>query len=65
LGADLAVAYLGDDQTDEDAFVRLRGRGLCILVRPELRPTAAAMWLRPPGELIGFLRQWATVAGGS
>lgn len=65
LGADAVVAYLGDDQTDEDAFVRLKGRGVGILVRRELRPTEAAVWLRPPDELIEFLRQWAAIAGGS
>jgi hypothetical protein len=27
-------------------------------VRPEHRPTAAQVWLRPPGELIDFLQQW-------
>ncbi len=65
LEADAAVAYLGDDLTDEDAFVRLCGRGLSVLVRPQFRPTAAMLWLRPPEELIEFLHRWATVAGGA
>jgi trehalose 6-phosphate phosphatase len=64
LGGHAAVAYLGDDETDENAFARLRSRGLSVLVRPELRPTAAALWLRPPEELVDFLRRWATAAGG-
>jgi len=53
-----AVAYLGDDLTDEDAFRALEGKGLGVLVRAEWRPTAAAVWLRPPGELMAFLRRW-------
>jgi trehalose-phosphatase len=53
-----AVAYLGDDLTDEDAFEALRGRGLGVLVRDELRKTKADVWLRPPQELIEFLRRW-------
>jgi trehalose 6-phosphate phosphatase len=32
-GADAAIAYLGDDTTDEDAFAALQGRGLNLLVR--------------------------------
>ncbi len=53
-----AVAYLGDDFTDEDAFAALRGRGLGVLVRDELRETNADLWLRPPDELLDFLRWW-------
>jgi trehalose 6-phosphate phosphatase len=58
LGADAATAYLGDDMTDEDAFRALSGRGLGVLVRPELRPTEADLWIRPPGELLEFLALW-------
>jgi trehalose-phosphatase len=57
-GAGAAIAYLGDDWTDEDAFRGLDGRGLPVLVRGELRPTRARAWM-PPGELAGFLREWA------
>lgn len=59
-----AAAYLGDDDTDEDAFRAMRGRGAAVLVRGELRPTAADMWIRPPGELLDFLDRWAAAAGG-
>ena len=60
----IASAFLGDDQTDEEAFRAMRGRGASILVRPSLRPTAADLWLRPPGELLGFLTQWRDAATG-
>jgi trehalose-6-phosphatase len=55
------VAYLGDDLGDEAAFravKRVGPRGLSVLVRREWRETAAEVWLRPPGELKGFLERW-------
>lgn len=60
LGGDAVVAYLGDDRTDEDAFETLTRRptGLAVLVRPEPRPTRARAWLRPPEEVLEFLRNW-------
>jgi trehalose-phosphatase len=53
-----AVAYLGDDFTDEDAFVALGARGLSVLVRSDRRPTAAQVWIRPPQELVRFIERW-------
>jgi len=53
-----AIAYLGDDRTDEDAFRALQGKGLTVLARDRDRPTLADVHLRPPGELIEFLREW-------
>lgn len=58
-----AAAYLGDDQTDEDAFHAIKRHGLAVLVRHEPRPTAADVWLRPPGELDEFFEQWLVVCG--
>ena len=67
-----AVAYLGDDLTDEDAFEALgaldregRIEALRVLVRPERRDTAADVWVKPPEGLMAFLERWerATDAG--
>lgn len=52
------AAYLGDDVTDEAAFATINGSGLSILVRPEWRPTAARLWLRPPRDVLDFLTRW-------
>jgi len=54
----LAIAFLGDDRTDEDAFKALKNRGLAVLVRAELRPTEAEVHLVPPAGLLDFLRNW-------
>lgn len=62
-GSEVAAAYLGDDQTDENAFRAIKGRGIAILVRSEPRPTMADVWLRPPDELGRFLRDWLTACG--
>jgi trehalose-6-phosphatase len=59
------VAYLGDDEPDEDAFLALDHRGLRILVRSEWRETLADTWLRPPGELLQFLSAWLEACGGA
>jgi len=58
-----AAAYLGDDMTDEDAFRAISGRGLGVLVSPDLRETAADVWLIPPGELTWFLERWIESCG--
>ena len=63
-GDGTVIAYLGDDDTDEDAFRALRGRGLGVLVRWERRGTFAEAWLRPPDELVEFLLQWRTCGAG-
>lgn len=60
-GPEAAVAYLGDDRTDEDAFTALQNRGLSVLVRDVFRNTGADLWLRPPHELRAFLGWWLQV----
>jgi trehalose-phosphatase len=59
------VAFLGDDTTDEDAFLALRDTdALTVLVRSDWRPTNAQLWIRPPEQLLSFLEEWATRCGG-
>ena len=58
IGPEIPVAYLGDDMTDERAFIALGTRGLSVLVRPEWHKTAAALWIRPPDGLRDFLTRW-------
>jgi trehalose 6-phosphate phosphatase len=64
LGGDAAVAYLGDDLTDEDAFAALGERGLSVLVRDVPHATRARAWIRPPDELLRFLSDWNAACEG-
>lgn len=64
IGPEVPVAYLGDDITDERAFLALGNRGLTVLVRPEWRKTAAALWIRPPEGLRDFLTRWLQACRG-
>jgi len=57
------TAYLGDDLTDEDAFMAIKEHGLGVLVRSEFRETEASIWLKPPEQLLEFLQKWRTVCG--
>jgi trehalose-phosphatase len=59
------VAYLGDDETDEDAFHAVSNHGLPVLVRPDWRESAATVWLRPPAELQAFLCDWLDACRGA
>lgn len=52
------AAYLGDDETDEDAFREIDKHGLGILVRSQWRDTCAKAWLKPPHELNTMLLKW-------
>jgi len=61
VGPNSPAAYLGDDNTDENAFRAIQGRGLSVLVRPRWRHTAAQLWLKPPDELLRFLTRWLEV----
>ncbi len=55
---DIPAVFLGDDWTDEDGFAEICGRGVGILVRPEVRESCADYHLTPPEELLGFLDRW-------
>ena len=56
-GNDVFPIYIGDDRTDEDAFMVLTGRGVGILVAESPRETAANYILRDPSEVHRFLRR--------
>lgn len=56
---DAALAYIGDDMSDEDAFSELGVHGFKVLAAPTPRPTQADAWLTSPDELGAFLRRWA------
>ncbi|MGE0081664.1 MAG: trehalose-phosphatase [Thiohalomonadaceae bacterium] len=47
--------YIGDDQTDEDAFILLAGHGAGIVVQDQPAATAARYRLRSPDEVLEFL----------
>jgi trehalose 6-phosphate synthase/trehalose 6-phosphate phosphatase len=57
------LVYLGDDQTDEDAFAALAGRGLPVLVAEWAWPTAARLRLTPRTEVREFLALVLGLAG--
>lgn len=61
---DAAVAYLGDDNADEDAFAQVNTRGLTVLVRPAYRRTNAQAWIKPPEQLLQFFLDWIRACGG-
>jgi trehalose-phosphatase len=55
------VSYMGDDLTDEAAFIALNqidAPHLSVLMRAEPRETAANLWMRPPSGVRGFLKRW-------
>jgi len=49
--------YLGDDESDEDAFRAIHGRGISVLVGASSLPSAASYFLRDPSEVLEFLRR--------
>jgi trehalose 6-phosphate phosphatase len=59
---DVVPLYLGDDLTDEDAFIATAARhGIPILVADPPRSTAAAYRLRNPTEVLDFLTRLAAL----
>jgi len=55
--------YLGDDDTDEDAFAALRDSGIGILVGDTEQQTQASYHLADPGEVQTFLTQVTAITG--
>ncbi len=49
------VVYIGDDRTDEDAFVDLAGSAITVKVGSSPYPTAARYTVRDVGEVSAFL----------
>jgi trehalose-phosphatase len=49
------VIHIGDDETDEDAFLALAGRGLGIFVGPEANASLADLRLEDPAAVETFL----------
>ena len=52
---ELLPIYLGDDQTDEDAFRVLKGQGISVFIGPGSLPSEADFFLRNPKEVQEFL----------
>lgn len=48
--------YMGDDETDEDAFRTLKGRGLTVLVSSQKKESRASYFIRSVEEAYRFLR---------
>jgi len=51
----LLPIYLGDDQTDEDAFRVLKGQGISVFIGPGRYPSEADFFLQNPDEVQEFL----------
>ncbi|HYD67795.1 trehalose-phosphatase [Azospirillum sp.] len=60
---DAVPLYLGDDETDEDAFRALDGRGIGVRVMDTPGPTAAGWSLRDPAEVRAFLERLTEYIG--
>jgi trehalose 6-phosphate phosphatase len=58
------VAYIGCDTSDEEAFRVVKAYGFGIVVRTELRPSAADVWLPSLTDLARFLSEWSRAARG-
>ena len=55
---DAFSVYIGDDETDEDAFRAIRGRGVGIRVGDPNQPTEADGHLADPAAVKEFLESW-------
>lgn len=64
LPPDTLCVYLGDDETDEDAFAVVRSSGIGVRVGREERPTLATGRLDDPAAVVEFLRHWDRATAG-
>lgn len=62
-GDDIVPMYVGDDETDEDAFREVRERGIGVVVGSEERPTLARYALGDPDEVRAFLEALSATLG--
>jgi len=60
---ELLPIYLGDDQTDEDAFRVLKGKGISVLIGQNKLPTKADFFLQGPDEVQEFLFRCYKIRG--
>jgi len=51
------IVYMGDDRTDEDAFLVLKNRGLTVLVSNRRKKSHAKFYLKNVGEVKTFLKK--------
>jgi alpha,alpha-trehalase len=64
-GPDVLALYLGDDETDEDAFAALQADGLGIVVAEHARASRAHFRLHDPSEVRNFLDRLAALELGT
>jgi trehalose-phosphatase len=58
---DVVPVYVGDDETDEDAFRALADHGIGVVVGEEHRPTRARYALADPDQVKDFLNRLAGI----
>lgn len=61
----LLSIYLGDDQTDEDAFRAIKSQGISVFIGPGNLTSGADYFLRNPDEVREFLSKCLKVRKGS
>ena len=57
------ACYIGDDRTDEDAFIAINNVGLSVLLSDTIRDTNADIIVESRDELREFLERWITGSG--